>query len=103
MQSLTTAIDVIERVGSEQIKVMFDCFHIEVEHGNVLKLFEQHVDKIGHVQIASVPERSEPFPGRLDYRELLAAFQSVGYCGAFGCEYTPATDTAAGLHWREQI
>jgi len=103
VQSLTTALEVIERVGSNQLRVMFDCFHIETEHGNTQVLFEQHVDKIGHVQIASVPERVEPVAGQIDYSQLLPAFQAAGYTGAIGCEYTPVADTAAGLGWRDQL
>lgn len=66
----------------------------------LLKSFRRYVDLIGHVQIAAAEQRAEPFPGELDYRILLAAFQQAGYTGAFGCEYRPRTTTDNGLGWR---
>ncbi len=103
MNSLDLAVSVQDEIGDPRLKIMFDCFHIEMEHGQVLERFRQVADRVGHIQIASVPERAEPAPGRLDYRLLLPAFQAAGYAGAFGCEYLPAGEVEAGLGWRRDF
>jgi len=100
MNSLDLAVSVQDELGDARLKIMFDCFHIEMEHGDVLARFRAVADRVGHVQIASVPDRQEPAPSRIDYSELLPALRAAGYDGAFGCEYRPAGSVEAGLGWR---
>lgn len=103
LKTVDQAAAIIDEIGDPRLKIMFDCFHVQTESGSVLERFRQHIDRIGHVQIASTPDRSEPFPGELDYRVLLPSFLSAGYTGAFGCEYHPRGRTEDGLVWRDFI
>ena len=103
LRTIEQAVDVLAEIDNPRLKIMFDCYHIYREHGDVAKAFEDHARHIGHVQIASVPDRAEPFPGELDYRILFPAFRAAGYDGAFGCEYRPRGRTQDGLAWREQV
>lgn len=103
LRTIEQAADVISEIGDPRLMIMFDCYHIHREHGDVMKAFETYADRIGHVQIASVPDRAEPFAGKLDYGELLPAFRKAGYTGSFGCEYRPRGRTEDGLAWREQL
>lgn len=100
LHDLDQAADVIAEMDHPHLKLLFDCFHIETEHGDVLARFRAHAAHVGHVQIASFPDRREPFPGALDYGELLPRFQEAGYAGHFGCEYKPAATVEEGLGWR---
>lgn len=101
LSTVEQAADVIAKVGAPNVKILFDCFHVQRASGDVLARFREHVNLIGHVQIAGGLTRQEPDRGELDYRFLLPAFQDAGYQGAFGCEYTPATTVEAGLGWRD--
>ena len=51
------------------------------------------------MQIADNPGRHEPGTGEIDYPFLFVQFDRIGYRGHVGCEYKPATTTAAGLGW----
>lgn len=95
------ASDIIERVGHGNVKILFDCFHVQRAGGDVVARFRTHVDRIGHVQIAGGFTRAEPDKGELDYRWLLPAFRDAGYDGPFGCEYVPTSTVEAGLSWRD--
>ncbi|MEQ8709988.1 MAG: TIM barrel protein [Rhodospirillales bacterium] len=100
LRTVTQAAEVIAEVGHPRLKIMFDCFHVGMEQGAgaVADLFRKHAAIIGHVQIASVPDRVEPLSGELQYPILLPVFQEAGYHGAFGCEYRQAgIDQDAGL------
>ena len=55
--------------------------------------------KVGHFQIAGVPERHEPDIGEINYPYLFALLDSLGYDGWIGCEYRPKAGTSAGLGW----
>lgn len=100
LHDLGHAARIIDEIGHPRLKILFDCFHVEQEHGDVRARFENNVARVGHVQIASFPDRAEPFAGALDYSELLPAFRAAGYAGRFGCEYTPAASVEEGLGWR---
>jgi hydroxypyruvate isomerase len=58
---------------------------------------------IGHIQIASVPDRHEPMTGELDDRRIFAEIDAIGYQGYVGCEYRPAAGTREGLGWMSRL
>jgi hydroxypyruvate isomerase len=63
--------------------------------------------RVGHFQIAGVPQRHEPSVGELNYDYLFQVIDEVaaqcGWNGWVGCEYIPATTTEAGLTWRQRL
>lgn len=75
---------VIEKVGAAELKIMYDLYHLQIMQGDHVRTIEALGDLIGHVQIASVPDRAEPDEGELDPRYVL---QRVGYQGYVGAEY----------------
>ncbi|WP_417695234.1 TIM barrel protein [Roseibium sp.] len=100
LHDVDQAAAIVHDAGHSNLKIMFDWFHVRDESGDVLEAFQRVKSMVGHVQIASWPERSEPSHGELRYTELLKAFAQEGYASPFGCEYTPAGETDAGLAWR---
>ena len=99
LQSVEASAKVISAINSDRIKIMFDFYHIQILQGDVLNRFKAHLPFIGHVQIASVPERTEPDRGELNYVNLISAIYEAGYQGYVGAEYKPITDTDSGLGW----
>lgn len=100
---LKHALDTIDAVGSDNVTVMFDCFHVQTMEGNLAERLESHLDTIGHIQIASVPDRAEPDRGEIDYQWLFQHLDTIGYGGWVGAEYHPATTTDAGLGWLDAM
>jgi len=89
-----------DRVGADNLKIMFDCYHMQIMQGDLLKTAAAMMDRIGHIQFAAVPDRGEPDIGEVNYAWLLPALVDAGYDGYFGAEYRPrGADTAAGLGW----
>jgi 2-dehydrotetronate isomerase len=93
----------IREIGHPSLKLMFDCYHVQIMEGDVSKRLEKHRSIIGHVQIAAVPSRHEPDEGELDHRHLLKALEAVGYDGYVGCEYKPRGRTEDGLGWIKAV
>ena len=52
-------IDIIKRVGSERMKLLFDIYHVQIMDGDVITRIRQWKDYIGHVHTAGVPGRGE--------------------------------------------
>jgi hydroxypyruvate isomerase len=82
---------------------MFDFYHIQINQGDVLKRFKDHLPFIGHVQIASVQDRAEPDSGELDFSYIIPEIYKSGYNSMIGAEYKPKTTTEAGLTWMEKF
>ena len=101
LRTIDQAAAIIDKIDHPRLKIMFDCYHIYKESGDLVKNFADHADKIGHVQIAAAENRAEPFPGALNYSDILPEFKQLGYQGAFGCEYRPSGSTEGGLGWRD--
>ena len=96
-------MDRIERLGRPNVRLQFDIYHRQILRGDVLTGLHALLPWIGHVQIASVPARTEPGTGELDDFRILAALDQAGYSGYVGCEYRPRTRTEAGLGWLAQV
>lgn len=103
LRTIEQAAEVISDVGNPRLKIMFDCYHIFREGGDLMANFSLYAGNIGHVQIAAAEGRAEPFPGEIGYGDLLPAMRSCGYAGRFGCEYRPAGTTEDGLSWRDVL
>lgn len=71
--------------------------------GDITKRLERHAPFIGHVQLASVPDRVEPDEGELKLGHILGALDRVGYDRLIGLEYKPRGDTRAGLSWIDRV
>jgi len=96
---------VVQEVGAPNLKVQMDLYHCQIVEGDVAMKLRQYLQdpaqrgRVGHIQIASVPERHEPDGGELHYPYLLALIDELGYAGHVGCEYRPRAGTSAGLGW----
>ena len=94
---------IIERAHLDNLRLQFDIYHCQIVHGDLIRWMEQLMPIIGHVQIADVPDRNEPGTGEINYTNVLAALDRLGYEGWVGCEYRPAGDTREGLAWMKGV
>lgn len=110
LQRQDEAHAIVERIGSGHLKVQMDLYHCARVEGDVLAQLRQWLPtgRVGHFQIAGVPDRHEPDVGTLDWRGALAAIDEIaaetGWDGWVGCEYRPRRGavpggTSAGLGW----
>lgn len=88
-----------EESGASNVKVQMDFYHAQIVEGDLAQTFQQNLDGIGHVQIASVPARNEPDDGEVNYPYLFRLLDELGYEGWIGCEYRPRGATLDGLGW----
>jgi hydroxypyruvate isomerase len=92
---------ILDAVGSDNLFIQYDFYHMQVMQGDLLPTFERLQDRIGHVQIADNPGRHEPGTGEIAYGYVLAQLDRLGYDGFVGCEYKPRADTSSGLGWMQ--
>lgn len=98
------AADVISDVAADNLRLMFDCYHVQIMQGDLIHRLEKHLPLIGHVQIAAVPDRGEPDSGEVHYASVLSALASMGYHAPVGAEYIPRGKGPAGdLTWLPKL
>lgn len=100
----------VQRIGSPHLRVQMDLYHCQIAEGDVTMRLRQWLPtgQVAHLQIAGVPDRSEPDQGELDHAWLFDELRRLGWQGWIGCEYrpraTPRPDapgaaTTQGLGW----
>lgn len=90
---------IVSAVGADNLKIQMDFYHLQIVEGDITMKYRQYQAEVGHVQIASVPERCEPDSGEVNYPYLFEMLDASGYDAWVGCEYRPRADTSAGLRW----
>ena len=92
---------VIAEVGAPNLKVQMDLYHCQIVEGDVAMKLRQYLPtgRVGHLQIAGVPQRHEPDRGELNHPYLFEVIDELAFPGWIGCEYRPASGTSAGLDW----
>ena len=104
------AHEIVAEVGAPNLQVQMDLYHCQIVEGDVATKLRQYLPtgRVGHIQIAGVPERHEPDSGELNDRYLLGVLDTVaaqcGWDGWVGCEYRPRRGavpggTSDGLGW----
>lgn len=86
-------------VGEPNLKVQMDLYHAQIVEGDLAVKLKRYITDIGHIQIASVPDRHEPDDGEVNYPYLFRLLDELGYGGWVGCEYRPRGVTEDGLGW----
>ncbi|MGO9309325.1 MAG: hydroxypyruvate isomerase family protein [Spirochaetia bacterium] len=92
-----TCAEVLRAVNSPSVKMLFDIYHMQIMHGDILSFVTRNLPAIGHFHVAGVPGRHEPSPCELDYPFILKEIDALGYAGYFGLEYWPAGDPEESL------
>ncbi len=93
------ALDIFDEVGSDNLKLQYDIYHMQIMEGDLAPTLETHLARIAHVQIADNPGRHEPGSGEIHYPFLFAHLDRLGYDGWVSAECKPAGRTEEGLGW----
>jgi hydroxypyruvate isomerase len=99
LNTTAQSLDLMREVGSGNLKIQYDIFHMQIMEGDLAKTIEAELPQIGHIQFADVPDRHEPGSGEINFDFLFDRIDALCYDGWIGAEYTPANSTLEGLGW----
>ena len=92
-------IDIIKKVGSPRMKLLFDIYHVQIMNGDVIRRIHQHKDYIGHIHTAGNPGRGElDITQEINYPATMQALLDIKYDGFVGQEFIPTRDPLKGLN-----
>jgi sugar phosphate isomerase/epimerase len=90
--------DVVRRVGSERVKLLFDVYHVQIMHGDLLRRIEQTKEIIGHIHTAGNPGRGElDETQEIAYGAVMRKLMQIKYAGYVGHEFIPTRSPMDGL------
>jgi len=97
------ALTVLDAAGAPNAALQMDLYHCQIVEGDLTTRIRANIARIGHFQIAGVPDRHEPDGGadggEVNYPYLFDLIDGLGYDGWIGCEYRPRGTTRDGLGW----
>lgn len=100
----TWGAELVQRVGSERLKLLYDIYHMQIMEGDVIRTIRTHSDAIAHYHTAGVPGRHEiDETQELNYRAIMEAIRETGFRGYIGQEFIPTKNPLAALQEAVQI
>ena len=95
--------DIIEEVGSDNVRMLFDIYHQQITEGDIIRRIRQYIPYIAHFHSAGNPGRHELFNSELDYKRVFRAIEDTGYSGYVGLEDFPEDSVEKGLAFAKSI
>lgn len=105
LQRSDEAAEIVDKVGSSHVKLVFDVYHQQITEGNVIRNALEYRHRINHYHIADNPGRNQPGTGELNYVNILKAIKDSGFDGYIGleCGFTIDPDDAIEQFHEEVI
>jgi len=91
-------VEVIKRVSSPRVKLLYDIYHMQIMEGDVIRTIQQNIAYIGHFHTGGVPGRHElDGTQELNYRAVAEAIAALGFQGYFAHEFIPTRNPLKSL------
>ena len=102
INTVDQAIDLVDEVNSDYLKILLDTFHANIEEKNIPASIAKLGDRLVHIQ-ANESDRGTPGTGHLDWQGMRSALDDIGYQGSLVIETfgAPSKELArAASIWR---
>ncbi|RRN77856.1 hydroxypyruvate isomerase [Pseudoxanthomonas sp. SGD-10] len=85
--------EIAKRLESENFKLLYDIYHMQVDEGDVIRTIRTFQQYIGHYHTAGVPGRHEIDENQeLNYPAIMRAILETGFKGYVAQEFIPAKE-----------
>jgi hydroxypyruvate isomerase len=97
-------VEVVKRVGSERLKLLYDIYHMQIMEGDVCHTIQDNIQYIAHFHTGGVPGRNEiDETQELNYRHVCEVIAATGFKGFVAQEFIPKRDPMTSLRQAIQI
>jgi hydroxypyruvate isomerase len=96
--NLDEVATIIRKVDSPRLRLLFDVYHVQIMHGDIIRRLEHVKDILGHVHTAGNPGRGElDDTQEINYRPIMKKLLEIKYTGYVGQEFIPTRKPLDGL------
>ena len=82
--------DVVKRVNSPRVKVLYDIYHAQIMEGDVVRTMRDNIEWIGQIHTAGNPGRCQIDENQeLNYPFIAREIEKLKFSGYLGHEYMP--------------
>src|SRR5262245_65371566 len=86
-------IEIIKKVGSPRLNLLFDIYHVQIMEGDIITRIRQYKEYIGHYHTAGNPGRIELDDRQeINYPPIMREIVKTGYKGYVAQEFIPTRD-----------
>ncbi len=97
--NMDASIDILKAVGSPYVKVLYDIYHVQIMHGDVIARLRKYKDYIAHYHTAGNPGRNEiDETQEINYPPIMRAILETKYAGYVGQEFIPLRDKVKSIN-----
>lgn len=90
---LELCADLIRAVDSPRFQLLFDCYHVQIMHGDLIRNIRHYAPLVGHYHTAGNPGRGElDETQEIYYPPVIRAILETGYQGYIAQEFIPTWD-----------
>lgn len=97
LDSSFVGFNIMKAVDSPNVRLLYDCYHMQIMEGNLVDNITANIDRIGHFHSAGVPGRNELMGGETNYKKVISTIDALGYDRYFGLEYWTSYDSMKSL------
>jgi D-psicose/D-tagatose/L-ribulose 3-epimerase len=100
------ALDYVKAVGKENVKVMLDTFHMNIEEDSLIDAINTAGSYLGHFHIGEANRRPPGPDSRMDWPGIARALKSINYTGPVVMEPFVLMGGQVGMDikvWRELL
>lgn len=103
--NMAWGVDVCKKVGSGNVKILYDIYHAQIMEGDIIRTLQTFKDYIGHYHTGGNPGRNEiDETQELYYPAILRSIVETGYKGYVAHEFIPKNkDQIASLAYAVRI
>jgi len=91
-------VDVLKRVGSPRVKILYDIYHAQISEGYIVQTLRDNIQYIGHIHTGGVPGRHElDETQEVNWPAVCRAIVGTGFGGFLAHEFVPTRDPLTSL------
>jgi hydroxypyruvate isomerase len=97
LTSAAEGMEIVRKVNHPQVRFLYDMYHEQIGHGNLIEKLEKNIDTVDLIHIADVPGRHEPGTGEINYNNIYRKLGQLNYKGMVAMEFYPTGDPVTML------
>ena len=91
INNVTQGVELMKKVGRENIKLMPDVFHMNIEDATIGGQLAENIDYVGYIHLAD-SNRYAPGQGHTDFDDIFEKLKEADYKGWVSVEILPQPD-----------